>query len=165
MQQGRPGGRLARHCMFWACPAASLDASQSTRALSTGSAPRVSSEQARGFRAGRRAVKANKYSALQGRTVLNVTIVSSDCRRSIAHCSPWAEGTIWSGLMRNQHGHVAQASFRAGSGTLDRSSLAVVIVNCAVLTAFFAYSYVEFSHDRTNAVPARTIALTGSLAR
>ena len=48
--------------------------------------------------------------------------------------------------MRNKPGYVAEASFRAGSGTLDRSSLAVVIVNCVVLAAFFAYSYIEFSH-------------------
>jgi hypothetical protein len=66
--------------------------------------------------------------------------------------------------MRSQHGHVARDSFR-GSGALDRSSLAVVIVNCVVLTAFFAYSYLEFSHDRTNAVPARTVALTASPTR
>ncbi|MGZ5867554.1 MAG: hypothetical protein ACXWKC_19490 [Xanthobacteraceae bacterium] len=66
--------------------------------------------------------------------------------------------------MRSQHGHVAQDSF-GGSGTLDRSSLAVVIVNCVVLAAFFAYSYLEFSHDRTNAAPARVIALTGSSVR
>jgi hypothetical protein len=67
--------------------------------------------------------------------------------------------------MRSQHEHVAKASFKAGSATLDRSSLAVVIVNCVVLIAFFAYSYIEFSHNRTNAVPARAITLTASLAR
>ena len=66
--------------------------------------------------------------------------------------------------MRSQLGHVAQDSIR-GSGTLDRSSLAVVIVNCVVLSAFCAYSYIEFSHHRTNAVPARTVALTASPAR
>jgi len=66
--------------------------------------------------------------------------------------------------MRSQLGHVAQDSIR-GSGTLDRSSLAVVIVNCVVLTAFFTYSYIQFSHDRTNAIPARAIALSASPAR
>jgi hypothetical protein len=67
--------------------------------------------------------------------------------------------------MCNEHGHVTQSSFTAGSGTLDKSSLAVVIFNCAVLIAFFAYSYIEFSHSRTNAVPTRAIALSGSVSR
>ena len=67
--------------------------------------------------------------------------------------------------MRNEAGHLAKTSFEAGSGILDRSSLAVVIVNCVALTAFLAYSYIEFSHSRTNAVPVRAIAFTGSLAR
>ncbi|MDX6559756.1 MAG: hypothetical protein QOF72_2805 [Blastocatellia bacterium] len=67
--------------------------------------------------------------------------------------------------MRDQHEDVAKASFKAGSGTLDRSSLAVMIVNCVVLSAFFAYSYIEFSHNRSNAVPVRAITLTHSLAR
>ena len=67
--------------------------------------------------------------------------------------------------MRNPHGLVAKDSLNAGSGALDRSSLAVVIVNCVVLTAFVAYSYIEFSHHRTNTVPARAIALTNSTTR
>jgi hypothetical protein len=67
--------------------------------------------------------------------------------------------------MFSQHKHVGKAWLSARGGTLDRSSLAVIIVNCVVLTAFFAYSYVEFSHHRTNAVPTPPIALAHLLAR
>jgi hypothetical protein len=67
--------------------------------------------------------------------------------------------------MRNQHEHVAEASFEAGSGKLDRPSLAVVTVNCVVLTAFFAYSYITFSRNRIDAASTHPITLAHSLAR